>query len=131
MANLTYQQLLAEARVIVQDTYTDPTLQRYPDQTLVDIFNRGFQELYRIRPDAFYDLWSDTVEDFVVPVIIINATTPPIANSWLNPFGIPMMFYTPMVSWVISMLESVDDEFTEDSRSTSFLAQFKAMVVGL
>ncbi len=129
MANKTYQQLLAEAREIVQDSNTDPTLQRYPDQTLVDIFNRGFQELYRIRPDAYYDLWDDTAEDFVVPVITIDLSTVP--TSWLLPFAIPMMFYAPMVDWVIAMLESVDDEFTEDSRSTQFLMQFKQMVNGL
>ncbi len=131
MANKTYQELLADARVIVQDSDTDPTLQRNSDQTLVDIFNRGFQELYRIRPDAFYDLWDDTAEDFLVPVIIIDATNPPITNSWLNPFQIPMMFYNPMVNWVIAMIESVDDEFTEDSRSTQFYTQFKMMVNGI
>lgn len=129
MANKTYQQLLQESRQIVQDTDDDPTLQRYPNSTLLDIFNRGFQELYRIRPDAFYDLWDDTVEDFVVPVITETLITDP--TSWLNPFAIPMMFYSPMVDWVIAMLESVDDEFTDDSRSTAFLSQFKSMVVGL
>lgn len=131
MANLTYQQLLAEAREILQDVDTDATLQRYPDQTLVNIFNRGFQYLYTIRPDAFYDLWDDTALDFIVPVIIIDATNPPIPNSWLNPFGLPMMFYTPMVNWVIAITESIDDEFTEDSRSAQFYAQFKLMVNGI
>jgi len=129
MANKTYQQLLADSRAIVQDTSTDPTLQRYQDQELVDIFNRGFQALYTIRPDAFYDLWDDTEEDFIVPVITIDVDTVP--TSWLLPFGIPMLFYNPMVDWVIGLLESVDDEFSEDSRSTAFLAQFKQSVIGL
>ena len=129
MPNKTYQQLLADARVIVQDTDTDPTLQRNSDQTLVDIFNRGFQELYRIRPDAFWDLWDDTQEDFIVPVITITLITDP--TSWLQPFAIPMQYYNPMVNWVIAMIESVDDEFTEDSRSTQFYTQFKMMVNGI
>ena len=129
MANKTYQNLLADARVIVQDSYTDPTLQRNSDQTLVDIFNRGFQELYRIRPDAFWDLWDDTQEDFVVPVITITLITDP--TSWLQPFAIPMQYYNPMVNWVVAMVESVDDEFTEDSRSTQFYTQFKLMVNGI
>ena len=129
MSNKTYQQLLADARVIVQDTDTDPTLQRNSDQTLVDIFNRGFQELYRIRPDAFWDLWDDTQEDFVVPVITITLITDP--TSWLQPFAIPMQYYNPMVNWVVAMVESVDDEFTEDSRSTQFYTQFKLMVNGI
>jgi hypothetical protein len=129
MANKTYQQLLADARVIVQDTDTDPELQRNSDQSLVDIFNRGFQELYRIRPDAFWDLWDDTQEDFVVPVITIDLVTVP--TSWLLPFAIPMQYYNPMVNWVVAMIESVDDEFTEDSRSTQFYTQFKLMVNGI
>jgi hypothetical protein len=132
MANVkTYQNLLSDARTIVQDTSTDPTLQRYQDQTLVDILNRGLQELYRLRPDAYYDQWDDTSLDFDVPVIgIYNADTPPY-TAWTDPFELPMMYYNPLVSWVIGMLESVDDEFTEDSRSTAFVAQFKQMVVGL
>jgi hypothetical protein len=124
----TWQNLLSDARTIVQDTETDPTLQRYPDQTLVDILNRGLQELYRIRTDAFYDLWDDTAEDFLVPVVGIYTVDTPPYTAWVDPFPIPMMFYNPLVSWVIGMLESVDDEFTEDSRSTAFLMQFKAMV---
>jgi hypothetical protein len=127
--NKTYQQLLQDSRVIVQDSDTDPTLQRNSDQTLVDIFNRGFNELYRIRPDAFWDLWDDTQEDFVVPVITITLITDP--TSWLQPFAIPMQYYNPMVNWVIAMIESVDDEFTEDSRSTQFYTQFKMMVNGI
>ena len=125
----TWQNLLADARVIVQDASTDPTLQRNSDQTLVDILNRGTQELYRIRPDAWYDLWDDTEEDFVVPVITIDIVTVP--TSWLLPFPIPMMFYNPLVNWVVAMVESVDDEFTEDSRSTQFYTQFKLMVNGI
>ena len=129
MANKTYQQLLADARVIVQDTDTDPTLQRNSDQALVDILNRGMQEAYRIRSDMFYDLWDDTAEDFVVPVITIDLATVP--TSWLLPVAFPMMFYNAMVNWVIAMVEAVDDEFTEDSRSAQFYAQFKMMLNGL
>jgi hypothetical protein len=129
VANKTYQNLLADARQIVQDTSTDATLQRYTDQELVDILNRGLQELYRLRPDAYYDLWDDTEEDFVVPVITIDLVT--VTTSWLRPLAIPMMFYTPLVDWVIGNLEAVDDEFTEDSRSQAFMAAFKNSVVGL
>lgn len=125
----TWQNLLSDARQIVQDSNTDPTLQRYSDQELVDILNRGNQELYRLRPDAYYDLWDDTAEDFLVPLVTIDLITVP--TSWLLPFPIPMMFYNPLVDWVIAMLESVDDEFTEDSRSMQFYTQFKQMVIGL
>jgi hypothetical protein len=132
MANIkTWQNVLSDARFIVSDTATDPTLQRYTDQQLVDVFNRGLNELYALRPDAFYDQWDDTALDFVVPVVVIDPTLPPITNSWLNPFGPPILFYNPMVNWVVAMLEAVDDEFSEDSRSMQFYQQFKTMVTGL
>lgn len=125
----TYQNLLTEAREIIQDQNTDPTLQRYLDQTLVDVLNRGLQELYRLRPDAFYDLWSDSVEDFVVPAL--DTSVLPSTTSWQNNFALPLMFYAPLVSYVIGMVETVDDEFTEDSRAMTFLSEFKRMVTSL
>jgi hypothetical protein len=126
---LTYQNLLAEARQILQDTGTDPSLQRYPDQTLVDIFNRGLQELYRLRPDAFYDFYDDTTSDFDVPAICITATAGEVI--WTTLFELPMMFYDPLVNWVIGTVEAIDDEFSDDSRSTAFRSFFKQQVVGL
>jgi len=132
---LSYQELLAEAREILQDTDTDPTLQRYSDQTLVNIFNRGFQELYRLRPDAFYDLWDATDSDFDVPVIAISPVPPAVLaagyTDWSTNFQIPMMFYDPLVNWVIGTTEAIDDEFSDDSRSTAFRNFFKAQVTAL
>ena len=126
---LTYQDLLAEARQILQDTDTDSSLQRYPDQTLVDILNRGLQELYRLRPDAFYDFYDDTTGDFDVPAICITATAGQVI--WTTTFELPMMFYDPLCNWVIGTTEAIDDEFSDDSRSTAFRSFFKQQVVGL
>lgn len=131
---LTYQNLLAEAREILQDVDTDPTLQRYPDQTLVNILNRGLQELYRLRPDAFYDQWDPATGDFDVPLIVIPVTPPavqPAGTLWTVVFELPMMFYDPLVNWVIGTTEAVDDEFSDDSRSTAFRTFFKAQVTSL
>jgi len=125
----TYATLLTEAREILQDTNTDSTLQRYTDVLLLNHLNRGLQELYRLRPDAFYDLWSDSAEDFVVPLLDTSAL--PSTTSYLNPFGLPYMFYDPLVNWVVGLTESIDDEFSEDSRSMQFRNAFKMAVVGL
>lgn len=125
----TYQNLLQEAREILQDTNTDPTLQRYTDATLVDVLNRGLLELYRIRPDAYYDFWDDTTEDFDVPSLNTNAL--PDTSSYLNNFALPMLFYPPLVDFIIGMAEALDDEFSEDSRALTFLGEFKRKVIGL
>ena len=126
---LTYQDLLAQARQILQDTDTEPSLQRYSDQTLLDIFNRGLQELYRLRPDAFYDFYDDTTSDFDVPFVVITAQTGGVL--WTTVFELPMMFFDPLVNWIIGTTEAIDDEFSDDSRSTAFRAFFKQQVVGL
>jgi len=42
-----------------------------------------------------------------------------------------MMFYTPLVYWVASSAELVDDEFTNDGRVVLLQNQFKNMVVSL
>ncbi len=126
---LTYQDLLAEAREILQDVDTDPTLQRYSDQTLLNIFNRGLQELYRLRPDAFYDFWDPTTSDFDVPLIVSTVT--PGGTLWTTPFGLPMMFYDALCNWVIGTTEAIDDEFSDDSRSTAFRNFFKSQVTSL
>jgi hypothetical protein len=137
---LTYQNLLAQAREILQDVNTDPTLQRYSDQTLLDILNRGLQELYRIRPDAFYDFFDITTSDFDVPFIMIPTVPPPVpplppvpppALSWTVTFGLPMMFFDPLVNWTIGTVEAIDDEFSDDSRSTAFRNFFKSQVTSL
>ena len=125
----TYQNLIQEARFILQDTNTDPALQRFADSDLVNILNRGLTELYRIRTDAYYDLWSDSAEDFLVPALNTNALPDP--NSYLQPFALPQMFYPPLVNWVVGMTEAQDDEFTDDSRAAMFLTQFQKAVVSL
>ena len=131
---LTYQNLLAEAREILQDVDTDPTLQRYSDQTLLNIFNRGLQELYRLRPDAFYDFWNSATSDFDVPQIVLLAVPPAVQTPgvlWTAVFELPMMFYDPLVNWVIGTTEAIDDEFSDDSRSTAFRNFFKSQVTTL
>ena len=126
---LTYQNLLAEAREILQDVDTDPTLQRYSDATLLNILNRGLQELYRLRPDAFYDFWDPATSDFDVP-LIVNVATPG-GTLWTSTFGLPMMFYDPLCNWIIGTTEAIDDEFSDDSRSTAFRTFFKQQVTSL
>jgi hypothetical protein len=136
----TWQNLLAEAREILQDVNTDPTLQRYSDQTLVDILNRGLQEAYRLRPDIFYDFFDITTSDFDVPFIMIPTVPPPVpplplvpppAVPWTITFSLPMWAYDPLVNWIIGTTEAIDDEFSDDSRSTAFRNFFKAQLTSL
>ena len=133
----TWQNVVDEARVILQDVQSP---YRHSDTVLLAILNRGLQELGRLRPDAFWDFF--VVDDIVVPEVVtidLDPDTDPeefdldedtqVALS--ADFGIPMMFYTPMVYWVASSAELVDDEFTNDGRTALLQTHFKTMVVSL
>lgn len=114
----TYQNVIDEAREILQDTDTP---YRYADSILLNILNRGLQELARIRPDAFWDQFA--AEDVAVPEIE-DATLG-------DTFVAPMMFYNPIVSYIVSWAEVLDDEFTTDGRAAMMFAQFQKQVLSL
>jgi hypothetical protein len=115
----TYQNIIDEARETLQDT--DSEGYRYTTAMLLNLLNRGLQELARLRPDAFYDTF--VTEDIVVPEI---------AEAGLGAdFGAPMMFYPAMVYWVIGSAELIEDEFATDGRAVTLLTNFKQMVIGL
>lgn len=122
----TYQDLVTESRVLLQDTDTD--VQRYDDTKLIDILNRGLQSLARIRPDAMYDLY--TANDLTVPELV--ETNPGAGQTvWTVDFGIEMQFYPPLVAYVVGIAEIVDDEYSVDGRAAFLLREFRNSVVGI
>lgn len=134
----TWSDLLGEARVLLQDT-DEPY--RYTDAVLLSKLNRGLQELARLRPDAFWNRFS--VDDVVVPEVATSDPDPvsdPAADfdptegavvADTDDVDIPMQFYSPLVFWVVSNAELLEDEFTSDGRAAALLSQFKGMVIGL
>ncbi len=133
----TWQNVIDEARVILQDG-AEPT--RYTNTVLLAKLNRGLQELRRLRPDAFWDFFS--VDDVYPPEIVDTDPDPDDDTAEFDldedsqialsaNFNLDMMFYTPLVYWVTSSAELVDDEFTNDGRVVLLQNQFKAMVVSL
>lgn len=134
----TWQNVLDESRVILQDT--DLSRTRYTNEVLLAKLNRGLQELARLRPDAFWEFFS--VDDVKVPEVVVTDADPDTDTEEFDELedaqialsanvNIPMMFYTPLVYWVSSSAELVDDEFTDDGRASMLQAQFKQMVVAL
>lgn len=136
----TWQNVVDEARVILQDVDSP---HRYTDVALLAKLNRGLQELGRLRPDAFWELFDG--EDIIVPEVVTVDPDPeeqdgdedeadPIEDGQIAlsaSFNIPMMFYSPLVYFLTGSAELVDDEFTEDGRAMMLLSQFKQMVVSL
>lgn len=117
----TYQNVLDEAREILQDT--DEDTQRTSDGTLLNILNRGLQELGRIRPDAFWSTF-DT-DDIVIPEVTSTDLDTDVV------FPLPTQFFLPLVSFLVAWTEVIDDEFTTDGRAGMLLAQFKTQVLSV
>lgn len=137
MAAKTWDDLIVEARVILQDTDSP---ERHSDTILLAKLNRGLQELARLRPDAFLDYF--TGDDILVPRVVSTDPVPDTDTEELDidedeeiassaTFTLNMMFYTPLVYWVASSAELVDDEFTNDGRVVLLQNNFKSMVVSL
>lgn len=133
----TWQNVLDEARVILQDTDSP---YRHSTTVLTAKLNRGLQELRRLRPDAFWDMFDR--DDVTAPEIVAIDSDEDDEPEEFDPdedgqigiaanFNLDMMFYAPLVYWVASSAELVDDEFTNDGRVMMLMTQFKTMVVSL
>lgn len=122
----TYENLITEARELLKDTDTD--LRRFTDSTLLNILNRGLQDLGRMRPDAFYDTYA---ANFLNVPEIVEAGAGAGQIDWDTTVGIEMMFYPPLVAYVTGVAEVTDDEYTVDGRAALMLNQFRGTVLGL
>lgn len=135
----TYANAITEARQLLQDTETP---QRYSDAILLAKLNRAMQELGRLRPDAFFDQFDDTTGEIIIPEVVLTDPDPDTDPDTIDPtedgqvatsdnFLPPMMFYTPVVYFIVASAEILDDEFTEDGRASMLMAQFKQTIIGL
>lgn len=117
----TYQDIIDDARVLLNDTDSDSY--RYTDEQLTNILNRAFNSLLRIRPDAFYGTTANGNNAY--------PTLPRLEVADLSdPFLLNDIFINPLVEYVVGMAEITDDEYTEDSRAATLLGNFKASLTG-
>lgn len=122
----TYQSILDEARVLLQDTDPLPDY-RYLDEVLIAKLNRALQELARLRPDAYDLFYTDVVVGLGGSLNVPEVTTGNLSTT----FPLDLMFYTPVVYFVVGSAELVDDEYTNDGRVSALMSQFRTMLVGL
>lgn len=122
----TYETLVYEARELLKDT--DADVRRFPDSTMLNILNRGLHDMARIRPDACYDIYADNS----LNVVEVTDAAPGAGQvAWTDTFGLDMMFYSPLVSYLVGVAEVTDDEYTVDGRAALMLSQFRNTVIGL
>ena len=124
----TYQELIGEARDLLQDSVLPV---RFTDQFLADQLNRGLQDIGRIRPDAYYNLFNRNALN--VPEVLISGTPDPATTEviWTDDVQIELQFYTPLVVYVVGSAELTDDEYTLDNRAGLLLTQFHSSIIAI
>jgi hypothetical protein len=126
MVAKTYQNLIYESRELLQDTAL--VTPRYSDSTLLNILNRGLQDLSRIRPDIMYDLYANN-DLGVVEVVQTGAGAGQV--DWTDPWGLEMQYYPTMINYVVGVAEITDDEYTQDGRAALLLQNFRGAALSI
>lgn len=104
----SYFALMAEARALLGDIDENDCPTRYPDIMLINGLNRGLQELARIRPDAFYDLFANN--NLNVPEVT-DTTAGAGQSNWLEAFELDLRFWPPLVYYVVGATQLSEDEY--------------------
>lgn len=119
----TISSLISEARGYIQDS-VEPY--RYTDADLLTYLNDAMTEIYRVRPDLYYDLAITaggydgyTVPQYVLANLSDNTELP------LNP-----MVQTAVAYFVAGSAALRDDEHTVDARATALLSLFEQKLRG-
>jgi len=110
-------ELLDQIRVLLQDTDTLGHEYRYSNSSIVANINMGLMEMYRIRPDIFLEL------GFKIPSYNDSRLDAAI--------GIEQQHIPALIYYAVGMSQLRDDEGTQDSRASSFLAKFTSMLVAV
>lgn len=126
-ATKSLDDVITEARVVVNDIGINGQAFRIPQTTYIAYFNTALRNLYTLRPDAFINN----------PLLSLPAPTP-IPTYYVSDLGLtpatPLpvddrMFFSPLVIYIAGLVELGDDEFTESARSAQLLTSFKQMLV--
>lgn len=122
----TYQSLVGESRVLLQDTDTDQT--RYTDVVLLSILNRGLHDLSRIRPDLTYTAYA--ANSLNVPEVVEAGAITGQVN-WTDVFPWEMWFYNRLIEYLVAVAEISDDEYAVDGRAALMMQLFHNGSIGV
>jgi len=122
----TYQSLVSESRVLLQDTDTDQL--RYTDAVLLSVLNRGLHDLSRIRPDLTYIAYAGN--SLNVPEIVVTGAGAGEVN-WTDTFPWEMWFYNRLLEYLVAVAEISDDEYAVDGRAAMMMQLFHNGSIGI
>jgi hypothetical protein len=108
--------LLDQVRTLLQDVDSSGSSgYRYSTDSIITCLNQGMGDLFRIRPDLFLE---------------VGFTLPSFTVDQLNlPIGIESQYASPLVFYVVGLVQARDDEQTQDARAGVFLQTFKSAVL--
>ncbi len=127
----TLDDLVTEVRQIINDRQAP---YRYADSWVLGKVNAALRELYRLRPDAY-------IGNFVTGTLVSNvmntysaadlqsAPVPPVPATPLPVDD--RLFFSPLVFYVVGILEVADDEFADTNRAMTLLQAFRSQLVGV
>lgn len=122
----TYQNLIYESRELLQDTGLNTP--RYSDSMLLNILNRGLQDLSRIRPDIMYDMFANNALNVVE---VVEGAPGAGQVAWTDNWGMEMQYYPTMLNYIVGVAEITDDEYTQDGRAALLLQNFRGNSLSL
>lgn len=121
----TYEDLISQVRVLLTDR--NSACYRYPDESLVEILNRGMNELNRIRPDAFYTLYGQFGDG--VPEITLSVTPGTGEVNWETDFHLDSKFFPALMYYVVGTTGIMEDANIESGSAAAFLRFFTNLVL--
>ncbi len=124
-AQYNYEELVSQTRILLTDN--SPSHYRYSDEVLVEVLNRGMNELNRIRPDAFYLYYGQFGDG--VPEVTLSITPGTGEVYWTDDFHPDSKFFPALVYYVVAVAGIMDDENIKSGSSAAGLEFFRNLVL--
>jgi hypothetical protein len=107
--------ILDQVRTLLQDVDNSSGQYRYSTDSIVTALNQGMIDLFRMRPDIYLS------QQFKVPTFSVAGLDVIL--------GIEEQYVSPLVFYVVGLVQARDDEQTQDARAQAFLTTFKGAVL--
>lgn len=110
----TLGDIITQARILLQDIDRGSGQFRYSTDSMVLDVNQCMIDMYRQRPDIFLEL------DFTIPTFDVGDLE--------LQLGIEEQYITAVVFYVVGMVQTRDDEGTQDQRAALFLQRYSQIM---
>ena len=112
---LSVGDLIGQVRTLLQDTDNTSGSYRYSTDSIIMALNQGSADLFRIRPDLYLET-GFVVKSYSIGHLDENIVVEP-------------QYVSPLVFYVVGLVQARDDEQTQDARAAAFLQTFQKAVL--